>query len=844
MAWPTSVARAIRASNLEFGIGVRTLSDSLGDSGNGVMTTNLDGARDLRDLALAIIDGLREGSSALVTGPSGTGKSSLLRTVRDGLDAAGVAARMWRAEGGTPDGAEEDATAVLLIDDLESAPEDLLTRVAAHAERGGRVVAMFETGRHPRAYSTRALRTVYGPHPLGHDAATVHRTHLTPLDDESMARFLHAHAGEELLDSHTLHAVTTLALGRRAWAVDLLSLARAGQIQADPFPFINPLLAPGDAPLPALQSLRASLATVSPECAAAAVALSGIEPLDELGLGALVDPAIIETLTVAGVLVPTGGSQQLAVPAFVAIALRQRAPFEEVKRCRREIAAGLLGQELIGVPLSERDTLYCVRALAPDEVLDEGLSEALRRLVVRAVTRLTTFGEAAQVRAAVLRLAAHRLELPPLARARALAALGNTSEAVRVVDAIADDDPEVHLAARFVRTVLLAETGEAPVPGGADAVRDQDAATELVLRWWNRTEPLGDAARLVRAVAAQHSDPGVAALAALLLDLDAVWSGLVPPHTSTLHAPKPLPAATMPTSPVLSDVTGTILVAQALVLLLIGESSPRRDPVLEIAARLPDRDHHDRWLRHIVASSTAVTFGEMGRGLREWQLLAGSAPRLVPTRLRHYVDRVGAALDAVSDPTREPDDHERLSSEYPYRILLYFAGLHGPLQALRTGLEPKAGALPLIRLARAHLDATHERNPAQLMRIAGIFREYDMWLPSAYALSDARRIYVGRRAVGKAHECDAELAAVRDEIRRNAPWLSADSAVSDLPVTLTPRELEAARLAARGLRNRDIAEVLECGVRTVESHLAQARAKLGAGSRGDLARLLPPGEDA
>lgn len=55
---------------------------------------------------------------------------------------------------------------------------------------------------------------------------------------------------------------------------------------------------------------------------------------------------------------------------------------------------------------------------------------------------------------------------------------------------------------------------------------------------------------------------------------------------------------------------------------------------------------------------------------------------------------------------------------------------------------------------------------------------------------------------------------------------------------LTERELEVARLAAEGLRNREIAERLECSVRTVESHLAQARAKLGAKDRRALAQLL------
>lgn len=168
----------------------------------------------------------------------------------------------------------------------------------------------------------------------------------------------------------------------------------------------------------------------------------------------------------------------------------------------------------------------------------------------------------------------------------------------------------------------------------------------------------------------------------------------------------------------------------------------------------------------------------------------------------------GVALDAVTDTSREPDDLETLSSELPYRILLYFAGLHGPLQRLRQDLESTPGTLPLIRLARAHLDATHDRNPAQLMRLAE-------------------------------RECDEELGAVRSEIARQAPWRDPEAPVTDLAVTLTPRELLTARLAAQGLRNRDIAEQLECGVRTVESHLAQARAKLGASTREDLARLLP-----
>ncbi len=59
------------------------------------------------------------------------------------------------------------------------------------------------------------------------------------------------------------------------------------------------------------------------------------------------------------------------------------------------------------------------------------------------------------------------------------------------------------------------------------------------------------------------------------------------------------------------------------------------------------------------------------------------------------------------------------------------------------------------------------------------------------------------------------------------------------PVTLTRRELEVARLAARGMTDRDIADLLVVSVRTVESHLASAYRKLDISSRQDLRRALP-----
>ncbi|MGH8992424.1 MAG: LuxR C-terminal-related transcriptional regulator, partial [Acidimicrobiia bacterium] len=56
------------------------------------------------------------------------------------------------------------------------------------------------------------------------------------------------------------------------------------------------------------------------------------------------------------------------------------------------------------------------------------------------------------------------------------------------------------------------------------------------------------------------------------------------------------------------------------------------------------------------------------------------------------------------------------------------------------------------------------------------------------------------------------------------------------PGSLTRRVREVARLAAQGRTAREIAAVLFIGERTVETHLANAYAKLGVTSKLDLVR--------
>ena len=96
----------------------------------------------------------------------------------------------------------------------------------------------------------------------------------------------------------------------------------------------------------------------------------------------------------------------------------------------------------------------------------------------------------------------------------------------------------------------------------------------------------------------------------------------------------------------------------------------------------------------------------------------------------------------------------------------------------------------------------------------------------------------------------AELARAGDETGRYARRITAvqrqarQRLVDQLPSAATPaagpltqRESEVARLAARGLSDRQIADDLVVSIRTVQSHLASTYRKLGIRSRGELAGL-------
>jgi DNA-binding CsgD family transcriptional regulator len=120
------------------------------------------------------------------------------------------------------------------------------------------------------------------------------------------------------------------------------------------------------------------------------------------------------------------------------------------------------------------------------------------------------------------------------------------------------------------------------------------------------------------------------------------------------------------------------------------------------------------------------------------------------------------------------------------------------------------------------------------------------------ALLDAAERHADKRLVGDALAL-AELAVAGFGRDRSGALTRAKALVSEMrlrlqrpdttagPVaSLTRREMEVATLAAKGMSDRDIGEVLVVSVRTVESHLAAIYRKLGISSRRGLRDALEP----
>ncbi len=162
-------------------------------------------------------------------------------------------------------------------------------------------------------------------------------------------------------------------------------------------------------------------------------------------------------------------------------------------------------------------------------------------------------------------------------------------------------------------------------------------------------------------------------------------------------------------------------------------------------------------------------------------------------------------------------------------LMLYFAYQLGePAAALTDVIDGMTapGSLPTTRAIEAHLRASAAGDARALRAAAEGYSELAFHAAAQLTYREAQALYVERLEFADAHECEQ---------------LAGGSDVESLPLaqdarpTLTRREAEIAMLASQKMTNAEIAKKLFLSVRTVESHILQARAKTGSASKAELA---------
>jgi len=247
------------------------------------------------------------------------------------------------------------------------------------------------------------------------------------------------------------------------------------------------------------------------------------------------------------------------------------------------------------------------------------------------------------------------------------------------------------------------------------------------------------------------------------------------------------------------------------------------------------------------------------------QLIAAQTARRDGARGAEEVERVLSAAHAASSLARCPRCARELSvvsaellarigrpDEARRELETWEAGAVGPSYVMRDLWRARARAA--IDMAEGH-DATSE-----LLELATAFEraglvEDAIWarldLGAARAGSDQRAGAI--EAYGRAMELAERITAV--DLRRRAQrglrelgvraWRrSATGAAAEGLDALSEREREVSSLVASGASNREIADALVVSPKTVERHLTNILAKMGARNRTELARLVHSRPDA
>ncbi|HEX8489081.1 MAG TPA: AAA family ATPase [Propionibacteriaceae bacterium] len=261
--------------------------------------------------------------------------------------------------------------------------------------------------------------------------------------------------------------------------------------------------------------------------------------------------------------------------------------------------------------------------------------------------------------------------------------------------------------------------------------------------------------------------------------------------------------------------------------------------LLDALRGVDDDDRHLRQsLEELSAGGPMGILDELVRDVVHWTegLQAHSRPPSAfhhLAQLSHAITRRMAALDRVEAAVR---------AEQPEAARLWVQDLDEFAAATGESWAAAAAAHGHALLAHDHDRDAHFRSALQ--HHAGSLRVFDR---ARTQLAYGEYLRRSRRRVDARAQLRAALETFED--LRARPW--ADRATSELrasgetarrrdpavPPSLTPQELQVARLVGQGLSNREVATQLFVSPRTVDFHLRNVFTKAGVSSRTELARF-------
>ena len=166
--------------------------------------------------------------------------------------------------------------------------------------------------------------------------------------------------------------------------------------------------------------------------------------------------------------------------------------------------------------------------------------------------------------------------------------------------------------------------------------------------------------------------------------------------------------------------------------------------------------------------------------------------------------------------------HDAVRFGYPHFVM-------DPLEEFASVAEGT-----LLPAFAEHAHALHERDTAGLEDLSRRFEQMGADLYAAEAAAQASHLHSQADAHDRARATRGRaLKLAQNSTRCRTLWRWIEP-----PGSLTPRELEIARLAATGMPDRDIADRLTISPRTVGNHLSAVYAKLGVEGRTELRPLI------